>query len=421
MKRIYIIIGIIAAVMLIFIFLIHSNNDKLKNDDPSKNQSLLNIFQFMSQQEQLEQLPPVDPEKVETYEIEQANFIKDIILEKNPVCAGEDFKVTVIAKNPFGSDAHLVYRISNKLGNPAIMRFNKAGQREFYVTVRDEGKHIDMRKVQITVVECPDKPLVVLSARLHNLEPESAIFEVTSQKGLSGKCTYEWDFGDGTYATTQNGYITHNYASRDQKGLQSSFLVKVTVADANNITATGRNSISFPNVHYLSNLMGNPIIPVLYNKFPSIDSSTITVEVTMKNIFDEAVSFTNAVLECMPCNTEMSPDYKNINPDQLLESTYIAPRSTVKQLLKISRYLLPKSTCNLTITLSGQYPGNREVYAKIYLNIPPQSKEDIDASRDKIITDDDMIEKLNKASKILGKDKPITPQDIQKLEREGKL
>ncbi|HRR61758.1 MAG TPA: PKD domain-containing protein [Spirochaetota bacterium] len=421
MKRIYIIIGIIAAVMLIFIFLIHSNNDKLKNDDPSKNQSLLNIFQFMSQQEQSEELPPVDPEKVETYEIEQANFIKDIILEKNPVCAGEDFKVTVIAKNPFGSDAHLVYRISNKLGNPAIMRFNKAGQREFYVTVRDEGKHIDMRKVQITVVECPDKPLVVLSARLHNLEPESAIFEVTSQKGLSGKCTYEWDFGDGTYATTQNGYITHNYASRDQKGLQSSFLVKVTVADANNITATGRNSISFPNVHYLSNLMGNPIIPVLYNKFPSIDSSTITVEVTMKNIFDEAVSFTNAVLECMPCNTEMSPDYKNINPDQLLESTYIAPRSTVKQLLKISRYLLPKSTCNLTITLSGQYPGNREVYAKIYLNIPPQSKEDIDASRDKIITDDDMIEKLNKASKILGKDKPITPQDIQKLEREGKL
>jgi len=421
MKRIYIIIGIIAAVILVFIFLIHTNNDKSNNDDPSKNQSLLNIFQFMSQQEQSEELPPVDPEKVETYEIEQANFIKDIILEKNPVCAGEDFKVTVIAKNPFGSDAHLVYRISNKLGNPAIMRFNKAGQREFYVTVRDEGKHIDMRKVQITVVECADKPLVVLSARLHNLEPESAIFEVTSQKGLTGKCTYEWDFGDGTYATTQNGYITHSYASRDQKGLQSSFLVKVTVADANNITATGRNSISFPNVHYLSNLMGNPIIPSLYNKFPSIDSSTVTVEVTMKNIFDEAVSFHNAVLECMPCNTEMSPDYKNINPDQLLESTYIAPRSTVKQLLKISRYLLPKSTCNLTITLSGQYPGNREVYAKIYLNIPPQSKEDIDASRDKIITDDDMIEKLNKASKILGKDKPITPQDIQKLEREGKL
>ncbi|HQQ49777.1 MAG TPA: hypothetical protein PLZ29_01160, partial [Spirochaetota bacterium] len=165
MKRIYIIIGIIAAVILVFIFLIHTNNDKSNNDDPSKNQSLLNIFQFMSQQEQSEELPPVDPEKVETYEIEQANFIKDIILEKNPVCAGEDFKVTVIAKNPFGSDAHLVYRISNKLGNPAIMRFNKAGQREFYVTVRDEGKHIDMRKVQITVVECADKPLVVLSAR----------------------------------------------------------------------------------------------------------------------------------------------------------------------------------------------------------------------------------------------------------------
>lgn len=421
MKRTYIILGIIIACIALFLLIRSVHNSNQNTDTSQKTQSLLNIFQFMSTPESQDDIPPVDAEKVETYEIEQANFIKEVILEKNPVCAGEDFKVTVIAKNPYGPDAHLVYRIGNKLGNPAILRFTKAGLREFYVTVRDEGKHIDMRKIQINVVDCADKPIITLSARLHNLEPESAIFEVMLQKGLTGKCTYDWDFGDGKYATTQSGYVTHSYASRDQKGLQSSFIAQVKVTDANGISAIGRSSISFPNVHYLSNLMGNPVIPVIYNKFPYIDGTYITVEINIKNIFDEPIAFNTAVLECKPCNTALSPDYKSISSGEILESTFIAPRSSVKQLLKVPKSLLPKSTCNLNITLSGPYSNNREVYAKIFLNIPPQSKDDIDATRDKIITDDEMIEKLNKAAQILGKDKPITPQDIQKLEREGKL
>jgi len=32
-----------------------------------------------------------------------------------------------------------------------------------------------------------------------------------------------------------------------------------------------------------------------------------------------------------------------------------------------------------------------------------------------------MIEKLNRAEKILGKGKPITPDDLEQLEREGML
>ncbi|HXK65896.1 MAG TPA: hypothetical protein PK348_06490, partial [Spirochaetota bacterium] len=127
MKRTYIITGIIIFCIAAFVLILSVNKSNQQDDTSSKTQSLLNVFQFMSAPEPQEEIPPVDPEKVETYEIEQANFIKEIILEKNPVCAGEDFKVTVIAKNPFGPDAHLVYRISNKLGNPAILRFTKAG------------------------------------------------------------------------------------------------------------------------------------------------------------------------------------------------------------------------------------------------------------------------------------------------------
>ncbi len=135
MKRTYIVTGIIIFCIAVFLLILSVHNTNKQDDISSKTQSLLNVFQFMSAPEPQEEVPPVDPEKVETYEIEQANFIKEIILEKIQSALVKILKLLLLPKS-FGPDAHLVYRISNKLGNPAILRFTKAGLREFYVTVR---------------------------------------------------------------------------------------------------------------------------------------------------------------------------------------------------------------------------------------------------------------------------------------------
>jgi len=426
MKRNYLIIIILVIVTagLLYIFTGNdssSNTSKSSVKEQDKQSQLLNIFQFMSAGKKDKPEQDFDPEKINTYEIQEANLIRDIIVEKNPVCTNEDFKVTVIAKNPNGPDEHLVYRIQNKLGNPAILRYTKPGKREFYVVVRDEGKHIDFKKVEVTVQDCPGKPTVILNSRMHNLKPETAKFEVTSQKGLTGKCTYDWDFGDGNYMTTDTGYVEHSYITREQNSLQSSFLAKVKVTDAQNQTATGRSTISFPNIHYLSRLMGSPVLPVIYNRFPRITNSGIEVTATIKNIFDEPVTFDTAEMEMKPCDSSWSPEYRQMEPSHILEVSTIPPRASTKQIIRLDNSLLPPSTCNVIIQLKGPFGRNEEVSAKLYLEIPPTGKEDIDPNRDKVIEDDEMLQKLNRAAEILGKDRPITPADIEKLEREGKL
>ena len=425
-KNYWIIIALVIIIAgLLFVFSGSDSSRSSRDTSPEKEQErqsqLLNIFQFMSAGKEDKPQQEFDPEKINTYEIKEANLIRDVIVEKDPVCTNEDFKVTVIAKNPNGPDEHLVYRIQNELGNPAILRYTKPGKRVFYVVVRDEGKHIDFEKVEVTVQECPGKPSVILDARLHNLEPETAKFEVTSQKGLTGKCTYDWDFGDGNYMTTDTGYVEHNYAKREQTALQSSFLVKVKVTDAQGQEATGRTTISFPNIHYLSKLMGTPVLPVTYNRFPRITDAGIEVTATIKNIFDEPVTFDSAELEMKPCDSSWSPEYKQLDASSILEVTTIPPRGSTKQIIFMDRSMLPPSTCNVIIQLKGPFGNNEEVMAKLYLDIPPTGKEDIDPQKDRVIDDKEMVDKLNRAAEILGKDRPITPADIEKLEREGKL
>ncbi len=358
---------------------------------------------------------------VNTYEIERANLIRDVIIEKNPVCTNEDFLVTVIAKNPNGKDEHLVYRIQNKMGNPAILKYSKPGKREFYIVVRDEGKHIDFKKVSVTVKECRDRLTVSLYSRLHNLKPETALFEVTNQERLAGKCTYTWDFGDGTTATTDTGYVEHNYGEREQDALQSSFLVTVKVTDSQGQTGTGRTTVSFPNVHYLTKLMGSPVLPVIYDQFPRVTDTGIEVTATFKNIFDETVTFDTAEIELKPCDSSWSPEYRELPASSILQVATITPGGSTQQVVTMDRSILPPSTCNVNINLKAPFGPNDVASAKLYLNIPPMSKEDLDPNRHRVIEDDEMVRKLNRAAEILGKEKPITPADIQRLEREGKL
>ena len=426
MKRKYLIIGIFIVIAVSLLFFFFWNDSPSTSDDPSagdkeKLSQLHDIFQFMSPGKDSQPVQEFDPNKVNTYEIEEANIIKDVIVEKNPVCINEDFMVKVIARNPNGPDEHLVYRIQNKLGNPAILRYTKAGMKEFYVVVRDEGKHIDFKKVQITVRECPGKAAVVLYSRLHSLKPETAQFEVINQEGLVGKCTYEWDFGDHKRMKTVTGYTEHSYATRDQTTLQSSFLVKVKITDSLNQTASGRTTVSFPNIHYLSKLMGSAVLPVVYDNFPKITDNGIEVTATIKNIFEEPITFNSVEMEIKPCDSSLQSEYRQLPASSILAISTISPGTSVQQVLNINNSQLTLSTCNVNIQLKGFFSGKEEGIAKLYLNIPPKGKENIDPDKDKVIEDDEMIRKLNKAAEILGKDKPITPADIEKLEREGKI
>lgn len=381
----------------------------------------INLFQFMSFSDEVKKQEEIDVSKFAAYEMEEANMIKRVILEKNPVCANEEVLVTVVAANPHGSDANLMYRISNKPGNPAILRFRRAGPREFFVVVRDNANHIDFRKVPIAVQECERQTYVILRASLSNLKQDVVEFEVTEQKGLTGKCEYSWNFGDGLYSTTQTGSISHSYARREQTQFQTTFTVSVAVTDAEKKHGTGRATVSLPNLHYISSVMGNPTVPMIYEQFPELKNSIYELPVAMKNIYDEDITFQTADIEYKPCDSSGMTETRRIDAGVLLANTVLPRRGTVDTILSFDKSQLPPFTCNLSIRLSGRMRGVTEVVANMHISIPPSGRDSVDEGRDAVVKDDEMINKLNRAAEILGRDRPITPDDIRRLEKEGKL
>jgi len=417
-------LGIPALVVIVLAALyLRGRNEESPTREGRRADRYTGLFRFMTFSPDDETTLPLDPSKIDTYEIEEEKFIQRVVVEKDPVCTGEDFMVTVEASNPNGPDANLVTRIGNRPGNPAVLRFTRAGDREFYVVVRDEGKHIEYRKVTVKVRDCPDRPSVALRASLHATRPETGEFEVTETKGLSAPLSYEWDFGDGTTRKSAAGYAMHNYALREQNRFLSSFLARVTVTDGKRNRAEGRATLSLPNIHYVSKMMGSPIIPVLYNRFPEYAGGRYTAKLTMKNVFEEGVVFDEAEVEYRPCDSSAAPEFRSVTAGSLLGVTSIPAKGTVEDRLVFDAASLPKGTCNVIVKFTGRMGGDNTVTAGVYLDIPPRPGDASggEGKGDRVVTDDAMKEKLEKAARILGKDRPITPDDIRRLEKEGKL
>ena len=78
----------------------------------------------------------------------------------------------------------------------------------------------------------------------------------------------------------------------------------------------------------------------------------------------------------------------------------ISAGETASDTIRIDRSLVPAGTCNLVLRITGELANRRPVTSSIYLNIVP---EGIDAAdRKKVVSDKTMVEKLEKAAKILG-------------------
>ena len=360
----------------------------------------------------------IDPSKVDTFEVERRNFIRKVHLEKETVCAGDDFEVRVDARDPDGREKDLIFKVAEKVGNPVILKYYGEGTHDIVVTVRDYTR-IDTKTVTVNVVNCPDRPLVFMKATPHPMRPEEGEFEVVKMEGFTGKTSYLWDFGDGTTKKTETGYATHNYFARDQKRFHSTFTVKVTVTDEKNTSATARATIDFPNVQWISSQMGAATIPISYNRFPVNRDGAYTIDVNMKNIHNESLSFGDAEVEYVSCDSERPPEVRAYGAGALLSQTSIARNAVANSTLTLAGGMMPKSTCNVTIKLKGSTQSGKAVNAALYLTIPV-SNEDLKYKKHQVVEDPELDRKIQQAKKILGKDF-VTVDELRTLEKEGKL
>ncbi len=355
-----------------------------------------------------------------TVRIEKTGFIKDVVLEKETACVDEDVEVYVEASNPAGADSNLYYQIGADPGNPGIVRFSEEGVQTVNVIVKDfTGANIDFREVSLKIVECGARPVLSFAFRYSGANQEIIEFEITDREGLPGNCAYAWDFGDGKTISTRKTFVSHDYRGRKQDRYISSFSVQVTARDEKGKTARARQTVTIPNVHYVSNQMGNPSVPVRYDRFPEHRGNAYSAKVTMPNIYDEDIQFTNAKVKFNSCTPGSAAIEEEAGISSLLKRSLIPAGGSIDETISIEESLIPEDTCVVGIEFSGTLVSGKTVKASVYLDIPPRG-DNVPANEKKVM-DNAMIEKLNRAEKILGKGKPITPDDLEQLEREGML
>ena len=433
--RLIIFSSVIAALLLIvIIFMIWPSDEHRITLSPELREELEG--QNIQEEDFKEQIGEFGERIIEARHLK---LIDTVQLDKTRVCPNEDFQVRIT--QPLDVRVPVQYNVNRYRGNPVVLRFVDPGVREFFITASDGSVGVDFKRVTLEVLEkdhpdCAGKPLVVLSARLAALQGETVELEVTRTQNLTGSLRFHWDFGDGTRAENADRFVTHSYAMRDQDDPSSDITITLTVHDEKNTEVVTRATINFPNTYFLAEITGNPVMPVEYDRFPTKRGNNYETNLRIKNIDPVTVDLTRAILKRDTCLAGKEPETGEVPASQLLGNTSIGPKRSQSYRLSLPVDLVGEKTCRLEIIFSGDSIPARQgtrigpkidatygpTTATLYLeiNAPPGKEEGGGAGAAERVTDPATIEKLNKARKLLG-DRPITPDDIQKLERQGRL
>jgi hypothetical protein len=365
----------------------------------------------------------IDHTRINVTEIKMTEMIDHFEVEKNPVCAGEDFMVSVKASNPRNETNTLNYSIGGKKGNPVVLNYQSPGDKRIHIFVRDDITLLDHTIADVTVINCENQQQARLERTFSSEKLNEVDFHVADIRGLEGSSTFEWDFGDGKGASTTAGSISHNYGDREQKSFSSTFVAQVTITDESGTSVSARTEITFTNIQWMSSRNGETIIPITYDRIARLSGDMYTVNIKMKNIFDKSLNFSDASVKYIACDGNNTVEVTTYYADQFISKTNLDAEEYVEDTLTIDKNIFPYEICTLNIKLAGTLSDGRKVTSPLYITIPLSAKslqEAIDNKRARVISDSSIANKVKKARTILGKNF-VTPMDIEKLEEEGKI
>ncbi|MBN1495631.1 MAG: PKD domain-containing protein [Spirochaetes bacterium] len=349
--------------------------------------------------------------------------ISAVNVEKRSVCMNEDVEISVKAETGNGPDSNLKYYVGDQAGNPVVLRFDTPGEKKVPVIVKDMVyKTTSHTTFEVTVKECECSSLTITATPVNN-SADIIHFTVEGAEDMGDDLSYKWDFGDGTREKTLAPAVTHDYRGRNLKRFESSFVVKVTASQLLS-RRSGRMTVSLNNVNYISALMGNPSIPVRYNRFPEVHEDSYTLQVAMNNIYEYPVEFNEAELVITPNDRSLPSQTLVVTAEEILDDTMLPADTEVTRTLRLAKSLVSQTSCTITAVFTGTWENDSTIRAKVRISITPQNEELAGSVSGtgpySTVKNQLLIDRLNRASEII-KGRPITPDDILQLEKEGKI
>jgi hypothetical protein len=374
-------------------------------------------------------------------ELQLADLIHDVELEKEHACPGEDVLVRMHGKpeNAAGAlpIAELNFNVGGEFGEAVTVSGNAPGVRELTAVASNGVDKIAYRPFQLTVLEpdapeCRDRPYATVEVALDRGDPQAIEARVVATHGLQGRLSYEWDFGDGARAETQEPFASHSYALRDQTRTLSTYLVTVRAFDERGRMAQGRDSIHLSNNHFRARAFGDRLVPVFYSPFPQPAAGGARFAVTFRSIEDDAIAFDKATLTERSCLANREDRVRTIDPAALGVPTRLAAKERREASLLLRDGLIGEDTCVVELELTGDstpprtgraMPGSpipyREVRTRFTFELlaaPPADQGGASELASRPITDPVLLAKLLQASEGAPGGR-LTPAMLEELEK----
>jgi hypothetical protein len=265
------------------------------------------------------------------------SLIKQVKLSKKQLVVGETLRVDVQVSDP-ATDV----MIDGVYGAGQYLQFRNPGSYTVVVTAA-LGDQVDQvgEKVDVSIQNPDVAKYPILWAGQDRYKARTVVFSIANADGdLSKVVEYSWNFGDGTYGTSRDGGLSHDYTDalvRDR--LYTTFDVQVDAHYENGFVTTAKRTISVFNTYGFNKIRARVLTPrvavqppVTIPTFFFIPGEVIC-SFTVTNLEDEEISFTAEKQEWLNADPDDSSGNVAVTGKRLAgvarESVKLASATTV--------------------------------------------------------------------------------------------
>jgi hypothetical protein len=357
--------------------------------------------------------------------------VEEIEVEKKEVCSGEDNFVTLKLSSAANEDDQLrVVMLGFDVSGtrmPFRLALGAGGTQpempEIVVFGKD-GMKTTVKVPPVKVKDCaPPASLAVHLALTPNAFATYAMTAVIRQAegGTFQPRRWYWDFGDGSYVTTEVPAVEHSYEDRPQKTRFSNFTVLVRAVDAAGKEVRGLQPVELRNPAFETLRMKNVVMiwPELNPRFPTMQPNGQVVQrVRLRHAYDQPVTLERVTVERL----STGPDGREqriateATPREVLGADVIAPGEGLEATVVLDTRSDP-DTDVMNFELMGTTADGKRARGSFSVLKP---EAEIPREQQERVTDPHLVAQLVAAQARLGRQE-VTLDELQRLRREGAL
>ncbi len=351
-----------------------------------------------------------------------APIIDKVVVEKSEVCEGEENLVTVYAHAADAADDDHLHAVIDGVPGMSVplvahQRGPDSPPRQAIVFGRGNTRTtVDLPRFEVR--DCTVAHRVEISYRL-NLNT-NAEFELDARLTDLGPgqpfdaVSYQWDFGDGTTATTAEPSVVHDYGQRPQVAVYSNLLVQVTARSSSREVVLGRKAILFHNPTY-ANLEYAGVVTLVVEltpRFPTIVAGRVVQGLRLWHHRPEPVRIDRIRARRNSSVPGREPVITEVAVASILGATAIPPSGLSFDLtLDVNA---DPDLLSIDYLLDGESAEGYPVESTFSVMKPPVPTPE----HHTLVDDPALVEKILLARELLGKDL-VTDEDLLALQRRG--